>query len=467
VLGEFAAIVEEIVRGAEELRKALVQARTDLASTAAGMKGSIVPAVGGAVLNLDKLREVNAKALSQAWMEAMAEAKGQPSASTAAMLASVTPPVAESPEGKRLLDAISNWMEAMAEAKGQPSASTAAMLASVTPPVAESPEGKRLLDAISKLTQPAEQIARKLGQREEMTRQVREERTRPAGIKSMGHGGLFQRILQSRRGRVWRWKLERSRSPLRQYVGKSLSRFVQHGRLGRLFWDLRQAPRVMKTPQAAQQAARAGMTAQQLARGAQAVGMVGRVGGMVASAAGLATNPIGWAILLIGAATKAAVALHRFARAQEDAVFKVQEMAQRFSRIHAGFAAIEARQAAARLQEERRLATRTLGSAELYARMAERYRKDTEEWRVFDQHLRNLVGYAKVIAAYVVRFFLTGAVIELAIKELNKLMEKLAGENPQPKTTWQQWLEPYQQGNVQLPQRQAPAAPFNRGPKKK
>ena len=524
MLSEFASIVEEIVRGAEELQKALVRARTELAATATALKASSVAPVqagsvlnldqfreanakaisqalreasgprtggepigkqeavspAGSVLNLDQFREANAKAISQALREAMAETLGPATAATAVgMQGSLVPAVGgavlnldrfQEVNARALSQA---WREAMAETLGPATAATAAGMEE------QARTAEQLADQLRKLQPDIERISRKLQEhrtkpaasaretaRSLAERPLRggERRYRPLRERPMSWG---QRLLQSRRGRVFRWRLERSRSPLRRYVGQALSRYAERGNARRLFLELSRAPAAMRSPQAVQQAARAGMTAQQLARGAQVVGMAGRVGGMAATAAGLASNPIGWAILFIAAAVQAARVLHRFARAQEEAVFQVQEMAQRFARIHAGFAAIEARQVAARLQEERRLATRTLGTSELYARMAERYRRDTEEWRVFEQHLRNLVGYAKIIAAYAAKSVTGGLVLEMAIKRLNELMEKLSTQERTPPTTWQRWLTPYREANVALPRRQAPAAPFNRGPKKK
>lgn len=452
MLSEFASIVEEIVRGAEELRKALVQARGDLAATAAGMKGSLVPAVGGAVLNLDRFQEVNARALSQAWREAMAETRGPATAATEASAR----------------DIVQALMEAKAprQVPGEEQARTAEQLADQLRKLQPDIEriSRKLQEHRTKPAASARETARSLAER---PLRGGERRYRPLRERPMSWG---QRLLQSRRGRVFRWRLERSRSPLRRYVGQALTRYAERGNARRLFLELSRAPAAMRSAGAVQQAARAGMTAQQLARGAQVVGLVGRAGGMAATAAGAAAGPIGLIAVAVAALVaglmKAAEAIWKFVRAQDNAVFEINRFVQNFSKVHAGFAALDAQFQIARLREAQRMAQRTYGTTATYAAAAERYRREGEELRALLANLSNLLGLAKLQLAEMVKITTGIKTLEALAGPVNAFLEAWIGA-PQPKIAFREWLEPYRTAQVHIPERKPPQQPFNRGPKKK
>jgi hypothetical protein len=474
MLSEFASIVEEIVRGAEELQKALVRARTDLAATAASLKSSsIAPVQAGSVLNLDQFREANARAISQALKEASGPRTGGELTGKQE---------AVSPAGSVLN--LDQFREANARAISQ-----ALMEAKATRQVPGEEQARtagQLADQLRKLQPDIERISRTLQEhrtkpaasametaRSLAERPLRggERRYRPVRERPISWG---QRILQSRRGRVFRWRLERSQSPLRRYVGQALSRYAERGNARRLFLELSRAPAAMRAPQAVQQAARAGMTAQQLARGAQMVGMVGRVGGMAATAAGIATGPVGIAVMAavaIGTAfVKAAEAVWKFVRSQDEAVHEIQRFVSNFAQVHAGFAQLQAEYQVARLQEARRMAERTYGTTALAARAAERYRREGEELRALQQNLHNLWQVGKLQLAEVTKIATGIKTLEYMAGPINNAIEAFMvwlGVDTRPKPPpFQDWLDPYRRARVQMPQRQAPAAPFNRGPKK-
>lgn len=425
MLGPFAEIVNEIVRGAEELQKALLRARADLAAAAAGLKGPVIPPVGGAVLDLDRLTDINARALSRAWAEAAAEAGGRRSSSA--------------------------------------------------PETPESPEVRRLRETLGKLAPPAEEIARKLGRREEIPGEGRERRgSRRSEAAGPRQGGILQRVLASRRGRIWRRRLERSPSPLRRYVGESLARYARHGRIRGLFADLRRAPQAMKTAGAAQSAARAGISAAQLARGANMVGLAGRAGTAAAGLAGAAAGPFGLLIAAVVAATavfvKLSQAAWKFLRAQEDAVLKTQQYAADLGRVHAGMAALSAELEMVRLREQQRQAAGTYATTRWAAEVQQRYRRESEELRILVINLQNL---GKVLAVYGARTLeyttmigmMYGLLKRLAGPINNYIDQWLADHGKGGRgLPWVEWLDPYRLGQVDLGRRPPPREPFNKGP---
>jgi hypothetical protein len=423
MLTEFAAIVEQIVRGAEELRRALLRAQGDLARTAASLQEARGAGQSGTVLNLDRMGRLNAREISQALLEGSG-IRGSATQST----------------------------------------STASSAESLSRPLKEvAGQTEKLRDQLRQLQPGVEGIAQHLrdGQR----------RFRPVRGRAPS---LLQRMLTSRRGQAFRWKLERSRSPLRRYVGQSLSRYAERGNLRRMFLELSRAPAAMRTKSALQQAARAGMTAQQLARGAQVVGLAGRVGGMAAAAAGVAMGPVGAAVaatvVLTVAMVKAAQAVYQFVRAQDNVVFEINRVVQNFSGVNAGFAALDAQFQANRLREAQRVAGGTYTTTAAYAQAAERYRREGEDLRILGQNISNLWGIARLQLFELVKITTGIKVLEKLAGPLNEMIRAvlrwLGWSEDKNKEPLLDWLDRYRVGQVGMPRRKAPPEPFNRGPKK-
>ncbi|MBC7350893.1 MAG: hypothetical protein H5U08_00900 [Thermogutta sp.] len=467
MLSEFAAIVDEVVRGAEELRKALIRAEGELARTAASLKASSPLPQTSNVLNLDTLQKINAREISEALLATASTRFAKSAQGEGRIQEQATEPRSTTQDLAKTNQALSEQLQ-----KIQP---TIEQIAARLAERRHEPAGPQTQRVAQQVTQPREPTATTTVRRIQETRlrplRSGERRYRPVRERTVSP---LQRLLQTRRGRVWRWQLERSRSPLRRYVGQALSRYAERGNARRLFLELSRAPAAMRAPQAVQQAARAGMTAQQLARGAQMVGMVGRVGGMAATAAGIATGPVGIAVMAavaIGTAfVKAAEAVWKFVRSQDEAVHEIQRFVSNFAQVHAGFAQLQAQYQVARLQEARRMAERTYGTTALAARAAERYRREGEELRALQQNLHNLWQVGKLQLAEVTKIATGIKTLEKLAGPINNAIEAFMlflGVDTRPKPPpFQEWLDPYRRARVQMPQRQAPAAPFNRGPKK-
>lgn len=443
MLSEFAQIVEEIVRGAEALEKALTQGRERLSQIAHGLQtqpavspllfdprilpqGREQPLASSTVVNLDVLQEVNARALTRA-------------------LQGTRPPATH--------EAISGGQE------------------------------KRLLEQLEKLTPSAETIARQLveqrrrpeGRVEGLSRRTVRGRgaVRVTGPRRRASGlaGRLQDLLWTRRGRVWRWRLERSRSPLRQYVGRSLTQFAERGSTRQLFASLRRAPVAMRGPQAIQTAQAAGISQGTLARGAAFVGMIGQVGGALARLAAVLTGPVGAALALVTALASATVALVRWARGLEDSVFAIQRTAESFTRVHSGMAGLAAQLEAARLQEQRRVAEGTYLTTRLYAAMAERYRRGGEDLRILGTNLANLGRTAGLAAGEMIKVATGLKLLERSAGWLNRQLEwglnKLGVEKGKgPQDWWFDWMQRFRDVQIDIPQRQKPPELFNKRPKK-
>lgn len=418
MLTQFSAIIDEIVRGAEQLRESLVRAETALAHTAASFANRDVGRAftGGSVLNLDRLREPNARDVTRALAGEVAG-----SASAAQSLRD---------QLRRLEPSVDRIARNLAES-------------------VRSRSGKQQ-GGVSRRTSSAPR-------REDVGRR----------------GGSFLRtILQSRRGRVLRWRWERSRSPLRRYVGQSLSRYAERGNLRRMFIELSRAPTAMRSGEAVGAAGRAGISAGQLARGAQAVGMIGRLGTAFA-AAGSAAGPIGVGIaafVVVTAATlKAAAALIRFVRAQDEAVFAIRRTVEEYARVHAGMALLAARFEVARIGEAHRMGDKTFMTTSLYAGAAERYRRQGEDLRALGRNLSNLMGYAQLQVAYLIKVATGIRALEQLSGPLNQMIEAVMlwlGVTPDKTAApYQDWLRPYLRGRVPLGGRRPPRAPFNPGPR--
>jgi hypothetical protein len=442
MLTEFAQIVEEIVRGAEALEKALTQGRERLGQIARSLQTQpgvspahfdprILPqpsqpfAPTSTVVNLDVLQEINARALTRALQE------GRP------------PPTTETTAGG---------------------------------------EQKRLLEQIERLNPSAEAIARQLteqrkrpeGRAEAMTRaaasgRVATPRTGPRR-RASGLAGRLQDLLWTRRGRVWRWRLERSRSPLRQYIGRSLTQFAERGSARQLFASLRRAPVAMRSAQAMEAAQAAGMSQATLARGAALVGMIGQVGGALGRLAAVLTGPVGAALALVAAIASVTVALVRWAKHLEDSVFTIQRTAESFARVHAGMAGLAAQLAAARLQEQRRVAEGTYLTTRLYTAMAERYRREGEDLRILGTNLMNLGRIAGLAAGEMVKVVTGLKILEQAAGGLNRGLEWILNKigvqkGKGPQDWWYDWMQRFRDVQIDIPQRQKPPQAFNKRPK--
>lgn len=417
MLGEFARIVDEVVRGAEQLRGALVRAEESLARTAASLSaqaGSL-----GAVLNLDRFAAGNARQITQAL-----------------------------------------------SGGGPAGAFTVS---------------DRLRDQLRRLEPSVERIARELPRNEARgAPSPRGGRVSIQGLQrkpqrgTVGRMSLLQHLLHTRRARVWRWRMERSRSPLRRYVGQSLRRYAEHGNFRRLLIELSRAKGAMQSPATMQQAARAGISADSLARSASTVASLGRLG-LTAARAAAALGPFAAAIAAAVIVTvKVYEALWRFVRAMDDAVLNLRHRIEPFTKVHGGMAVLAAQMDVARLQETRRVARGTYQTTALYAKMAESYRREGEDLRTLQQNMKNLVGIAGLILARTVKIGMGITVLERLAKPINQALEGILNwlassgflppVNPQPNFPYVDWLEELRSGGVRRGRRRPPREPFNRGP---
>lgn len=474
MLGEFAQIVDEIVRGAEALQKALTHGREQLAQIAQQLQSqsqmAAIPSSGrpyvpkgqteSTVVNLDRFRELNARQLSEALRSAVA---GAPITAHKEKLQQETTTPLSPPRTETA--AASSLVHELVGKEADP----------------------RLVEQLAKLNPSAEKIARHLEKAErsaiqpapmsrspiarQRLRRLRGPQRRAAGLASK-----LQDLLWTRRGRVWRWRLERSRSPLRQYVGRALTQFAERGNVRQLATTLQRAPTVMRSPQAIQAARAAGISLTALARGANVVGAIGQAGGAVAGVASALTGPIG-VVLAFGTALAAAlVSLVRWARGLEQTVLTIQQTAESFRYVHSGMAGLAAQLQAARLQEQRRVAEGTYQSTRLYAAMAERYRREGEQLRILGANLGNLAGMAKLVAGEMIKVATGLKLLEQAAGPLNrgldavlKTIEKHVGinlEGKSPADWWFHYLERMRDARVAMVPRRKPDEPFNKRPKK-
>jgi hypothetical protein len=522
MLSEFAQIVEEIVRGAEALEKALTQGRERLSQIAHGLQtqpavspllsdprilpqgrerlsqiahglqtqpavspvlfdprilpqGREQPLASSTVVNLDVLQEVNARALTRA-------------------LQGTRPPATHEAisggQEKRLLGQLEKLtpsaetiVRQLVEQRRRPEGRVEGLSRRTVHEAISGGQEKRLLGQLEKLTPSAETIARQLveqrrrpeGRVEGLSRRTVRGRgaVRVTGPRRRASGlaGRLQDLLWTRRGRVWRWRLERSRSPLRQYVGRSLTQFAERGSTRQLFASLRRAPVAMRGPQAIQTAQAAGISQGTLARGAAFVGMIGQVGGALARLAAVLTGPVGAALALVTALASATVALVRWARGLEDSVFAIQRTAESFTRVHSGMAGLAAQLEAARLQEQRRVAEGTYLTTRLYAAMAERYRRGGEDLRILGTNLANLGRTAGLAAGEMIKVATGLKLLERSAGWLNRQLEwglnKLGVEKGKgPQDWWFDRMQRFRDVQIDIPQRQKPPELFNKRPKK-
>ena len=479
MLGEFAQIVDEIVRGAEALQKALTHGREQLAQIAQQLQSqsqmAAIPSSGrpyvpkgqtestteSTVVNLDRFRELNARQLSEALRSAVA---GAPITAHKEKLQQETTTPLSPPRTETA--AASSLVHELVGKEADP----------------------RLVEQLAKLNPSAEKIARHLEKAEraaaqagpvrQLSRPRQQPRRRLKGPqrRAAGLAGRLQDLLWTRRGRVWRWRLERSRSPLRQYVGRSLTQFAERGNVRQLAATLQRAPTVMRSPQAVQAARAAGISPTALARGATVVGAVGQAGGAVAGVASALTGPIG-ILLAFGTALAAAlVSLVRWARGLDQTVLTIQQTAESFRYVHSGMAGLAAQLQAARLLEQRRVAEGTYLSTRLYTAMAERYRREGEQLRILGANLGNLAGMAKLVAGEMIKVATGLKLLEQAAGPLNrgldavlKTIEKHVGinlEGKSPADWWFHYLERMRDARVAMVPRRKPDEPFNKRPKK-
>ncbi|HOV61684.1 MAG TPA: hypothetical protein PK349_11580 [Candidatus Hydrogenedentes bacterium] len=474
MLGEFAQIVDEIVRGAEALEKALTQGREQLAQIAQQLQAqsqiAAIPSAGrpdlrrgqaeSTIVNLDRFRELNARQLSEALRSAV---------------------------GAKPITSQKEQLQQETTAALLPPRTETAAAGSLVRELIGKEANPGLVEQLTKLNPSAEKIARHLEKAErsaiqpapmsrspiarQRLRRLRGPQRRAAGLASK-----LQDLLWTRRGRVWRWRLERSRSPLRQYVGRALTQFAERGNVRQLATTLQRAPTVMRSPQAIQAARAAGISLTALARGANVVGAIGQAGGAVAGVASALTGPIG-VVLAFGTALAAAlVSLVRWARGLEQTVLTIQQTAESFRYVHSGMAGLAAQLQAARLQEQRRVAEGTYQSTRLYAAMAERYRREGEQLRILGANLGNLAGMAKLVAGEMIKVATGLKLLEQAAGPLNrgldavlKTIEKHVGinlEGKSPADWWFHYLERMRDARVAMVPRRKPDEPFNKRPKK-
>jgi len=503
MLGEFAQIVDEIVRGAEALQKALTHGREQLAQIAQQLQSqsqmAAIPSSGrpyvpkgpteSTVVNLDRFRELNARQLSEALRSAVA---GAPITAHKEKLQQETttplsPPRTETAAASSLVhelvgkEADPRLVEQLA--KLNPSAEKIARhlekaerAAAQQGPAQQMPVARQHIRR--RLKAPQRRAAAQQGPAQQMpvARQHIRRRLKAPQRRAAGLAGRLQDILWTRRGRVWRWRLERSRSPLRQYVGRALTQFAERGNVRQLATTLQRAPTVMRSPQAIQAARAAGISPTALARGATVVGAVGQAGGAVAGVASALTGPIGIVLAFSTALAAALVSVVRWARGLDQTILTIQQTADSFRYVHSGMAGLAAQLQAARLQEQRRVAAGTYESTRLYAAMAERYRREGEQLRILGTNLSNLAGMAKLVAGEMIKVATGLKLLEQAAGPLNrgldavlKTIQKHVGvnlEGKSPADWWFHYLERMRDARVAMIPRRKPDEPFNKRPKK-
>ena len=519
MLGEFAAIVEEIVRGAEELRKALVRSRTDLAATATAFQQAVATTPVSSVPR--STSQVAAEAVAAAPIppaprptpqiaaEAVATTPVSPvprstSQIAAEAVAAVPIPPAPRPTPQVAAEAVARVppspqvsSDAAGERRvprGTPVLPTAVLsldrlqgatareisqmldkaqssLSAVKPGVsgeAVARESRQLSNQLQRVRPSVEEIARRL--REGVGRA----KEKPGRQQWGPARSPLQRLFRTPRWQrmIRRWEV--SPSPLRRYVGQALGHYARWGHARHFFRTLARAPQAMRTPQAIAAATQAGIGAARLAAGAQAVGLVGRIGGAVATAAGAAAGPAG--LVIIGAVAlgtafvKLAQTTWNLMRAKEQAVFKTREYAESLAHVHAGMAGLAAQQQMRELQEKQRTAARTYGTTRLAMEVEQRYRREGEELRILGENVGNLMKVVKVYAFKAIEYWTPIGWIYLLLKQLagpiNEFINQWLGNKGTPQA-WTKWLEPYQSPIAPLKPRTPPQEPFNRGPKKK